>query len=60
MLSQKKMKDKHLLITFDPYVSLIDHVNHELTGLGILAHGEPSQFTDCHPSSEFYTVGFTP
>jgi hypothetical protein len=60
MLSQKKMKVKHLLITFDPDVSLINHVNHEITGLRILAHGEPSKFTDRHPSSEFYTAGFTP
>jgi hypothetical protein len=60
MLSHKKLKVKYLLITFDPDVSLIDHVNHKLTGLGILAHGEPSQFTDCHPPSEFYRVGFTP
>ena len=60
MLSQKKMKVKHLLITFDPDVSLINHVNHELTGLRILAHGEPSKFNDCHPPSEFYTVGLAP
>lgn len=60
MLSQNKMKVKHLLITFDPDVCLINHVNNKLTGLRILAHGEPSKFTDRHPPSEFYTAGVTP